>query len=120
VGSKARLPGRVFYMPGSGSRGNSGKYIYFFFHNLNGGIVPANSADDSIDDLVHLMIMVAYAGNTNSRHLPEVVIVNLSDGNIELLSESGDERFDDMPFILEALTLRNVYLKPANACIHRK
>jgi len=82
--------------------------ICFFLDYLNSRIIAVNGIDDLVDHLVHAVVVVADAGNPDGSHLPEVMVVHLCDGDIELLLQAGGYGFDDATFILERLALRDI------------
>jgi hypothetical protein len=62
--------------------------------------------------------MVADTGNPDRGNLPQLVILYLRNGDIELILKTRRNRFDDTTLILQRLTLRNMYLQLTDANIH--
>ena len=62
--------------------------------------------------------IVADAGDTQGQALPEVVVLYLGDGDVELGSNPGEDGLRYSPFPLQALVARQPQAGTANAYVH--
>ena len=53
-----------------------------------------NSADNRVNNLVDTVVMIADAGYPDCGYLPQIVVINLSDGDVELLLKDLNAIFE--------------------------
>jgi len=77
-----------------------------------------NDTDDLVDDFIDAVVVVADTRDPYSGHLPQVVVINLRYGDVELLLKTGGEGLDYTTLVLERLAPRDMDLQSADANVH--
>ena len=62
--------------------------------------------------------VVADTGNSDGSQLPGVVIIDFGDTDAELVLNTGDDRFYDLPFALERLIFRQAEFYFTDTYVH--
>ena len=69
-------------------------------------------------DLVGMTLVIADIANADGSHLPGIIIINLSHGNIELITNTAGNRLEDLPFALEGHVLGDAERNLTYAYVH--
>jgi len=62
--------------------------------------------------------VVADAGNAQGSHLPQVLVLDLSDRDVELILHPGGDRLDHHPLTLQGMVLMDAQPDPQGTDVH--
>ena len=65
-----------------------------------------------------MMVMVAYAGDTQCSQLPQFLVTYLCNGNIKLATDPGNHGFYNPSLLLKRLATMKMDFNPTNASVH--
>jgi len=69
-------------------------------------------------NLIGMLATVAYAANPDGYQLPQVLILHLSHRDIELISDSGSDRFQYLTLAFKGLIFRQTQPYFADTYVH--
>ena len=64
-------------------------------------------AKDAVDRFINENIIISHNGQPECTPLPEILMVNLGNGNVEFIPDFIFQSLDDLTLILEGTTIRN-------------
>jgi hypothetical protein len=80
------------------------------------------TADDEVDHpgkhLIGVPVIIADTADADGSHLPDIIVIDLGHGDIELITYPTGNGLQDLPFTLERHVLRYTETNFANAYIH--
>jgi hypothetical protein len=96
-------------------------YVYdfdFIVENFRLEAGTFDKGDNPGEHLVGMTLIITDAADTQGSALPGIVIVNLGDGNLELMTNPTRDGFKDLPLALEGHVFRQAQADPGNTYIH--
>ena len=77
--------------------------LYFLAHNFCLWIVPADKINNAVNDFIYMLAFVADTTYTQSRHLPEVMVIYFSYRDIVLIPKFGDKGLKYLSLVFKRL-----------------
>jgi len=94
------------------------KYLYFIVEHFKITLIIDDELDRFRQDLVGKTFIITDETNSNCRQLPEIIIFNFGDRDVELISQAGSNRLNDLSFTFERQVIRQSQLYFTYADIH--
>jgi len=94
------------------------QYLDFVIENFDLKPAVNHEINDLGQHFVGVSILIADAADTDGRQLPAVVVAHFRHGDIELVSDTTDYRFQHLPFAFKGHIFRQAEVYLAHAHIH--